>query len=205
MNNLNQTIMIKFITKPFEKFQEKQLLLIGISTALVFSLLQLLSKCRQIAILKTVETTEYPNFFQIIADNIISTLLMSLVLFALGKYINSKTRFIDILNTVLIARIPLYIPILFSINGYMNNITEPLIEKITNTSEFTNLSIPLMSLIVFTIFGLLIVLFLIGFGYYIYQGFKTATHLKKTSQIILFILLILITDIIPTRLLTTLY
>lgn len=191
-----------YIIKPFENVQERTLLVIGLIAGLATCSLQLLTHTRTIAILKQAAIKSAPTLIQTLSDFAITTVLMTLALFILGKIINRKTRLIDILNTVLIARISLDISVLFDINGYLSDFSLLLIDNIANPDTLFK-SNPL-GFIYLIVVSFVSILCLIIFGYYIYQGFKTATHLKKVSMIIVFILTILGVDLL-TRLLTTLY
>jgi len=187
--------------KPFHYFQEKQLLIFGLFIGLIGCFIQVLTSSRTISILQIASMERQPQLIQTLADFAISTMIMTVVLYGLGRIINTKTRFIDIFNTVIIARIPLTLMIPFDLNGYMSEKSNHLIASINNPEELANQSSNLIQL---TLFGILGLIMLVLFGYYIYQGFKTATHLKKPIHLVLFVVLILITDIL-TRLLTTLY
>ncbi|WHT38086.1 MULTISPECIES: hypothetical protein [Myroides] len=187
--------------KPFHYFQEKQLLIFGLFIGLIGCFIQVLTSSRTISILQIASLERQPQLIQTLADFAISTMIMTVVLYGLGRIINTKTRFIDIFNTVIIARIPLTLMIPFDLNGYMSEKSNHLIASINNPEELANQSSNLIQL---TLFGILGLIMLVLFGYYIYQGFKTATHLKKPIHLVLFVVLILITDIL-TRLLTTLY
>lgn len=191
-----------YILKPFENVQDKTLLAIGILTGVVISCLQLLTHMRSIAILKQVALKSAPTLVQTLSDFAITTIVMTLALFVFGKIINKKTRLIDILNTVLIARICLDISVLFDINGYLSDFSLQLIDNIANP-EILFKSNP-QGFVYFIITSFASILCLVGFGYYIYQGFKLATHLKKKYMIIVFVLIILLVDTL-TRLITTLY
>lgn len=190
------------LIKPFENVQDKTLLVIGILTGVVISCLQLLTHTRSIAILKQVALKSAPTLVQTLSDFIITTIVMTLALFVFGKIINKKTRLIDILNTVLIARICLDISVLFDINGYLSDFSLQLIDNIANP-EILFQSNP-QGFVYFIITSFASILCLVGFGYYIYQGFKLATNLKKKYMIIVFVLIILLVDTL-TRLITTLY
>ncbi|MCO7723897.1 hypothetical protein NJB85_11985 [Myroides odoratimimus] len=190
------------LIKPFENVQDKTLLAIGVLTGVVISGLQLLTHMRSIAILKQVTLKSAPTLVQTLSDFAITTIVMTLALFVFGKIINKKTRLIDILNTVLIARICLDISVLFDINGYLSDFSLQLIDNIANP-EILFKSNP-QGFVYFIITSFASILCLVGFGYYIYQGFKLATHLKKKYMIIVFVLIILLVDTL-TRLITTLY
>ncbi|MDM1096493.1 hypothetical protein HXZ81_07510 [Myroides odoratimimus] len=191
-----------YILKPFESIQDKTLLAIGVLTGVVISCLQLLTHMRSIAILKQVTLKSAPTLVQTLSDFAITTIVMTLALFVFGKIINKKTRLIDILNTVLIARICLDISVIFDINGYLSDFSLQLIDNIANP-EILFKSNP-QGFVYFIITSFASILCLVGFGYYIYQGFKLATHLKKKYMIIVFVLIILLVDTL-TRLITTLY
>ncbi|EHO13902.1 hypothetical protein [Myroides odoratimimus] len=191
-----------YILKPFENVQDKTLLAIGVLTGVIISCLQLLTHMRSIAILKQVTLKSAPTLVQTLSDFAITTIVMTLALFVFGKIINKKTRLIDILNTVLIARICLDISVLFDINGYLSDFSLQLIDNIANP-EILFKSNP-QGFVYFIITSFASILCLVGFGYYIYQGFKLATHLKKKYMIIVFVLIILLVDTL-TRLITTLY
>ncbi len=57
------------------------------------------------------------SLWQPFADNAINILCLTFVLFLISKYLNPKTRAIDILTTVVIARTPYYILPLFNADG----------------------------------------------------------------------------------------
>lgn len=191
-----------YILKPFENVQDKTLLLIGVLTGVVISCLQLLTHMRSIAILKQVALKSAPTLIQTLSDFAITTIVMTLGLFVFGKIINKKTRLIDILNTVLIARICLDISVLFDINGYLSDFSLQLIDNIANPEILFKSNPQGFVYLIITSFAS--ILCLVGFGYYIYQGFKLATNLKKKYMIIVFVLIILLVDTL-TRLITTLY
>ncbi|MDM1528414.1 hypothetical protein [Myroides odoratimimus] len=191
-----------YILKPFENVQEKTLLAIGVLTGVVISCLQLLTHMRSIAILKQIALKSAPTLAQTLSDFVITTIVMTLALFVFGKIINKKTRLIDILNTVLIARICLDISVLFDINGYLSDFSLQLIDNIANPEILLKSNPQGFVYLIITSFAS--ILCLVGFGYYIYQGFKLATNLKKKYMIIVFVLIILLVDTL-TRLITTLY
>lgn len=188
------------LLQPFAYFQEKQLLLFGLVIGLLSCLLQLTTHTRIISILQLTDLDQSPTFLQAIADYAISSIVMALALFIFGRIINPKTRWIDIFNTVIIARIPLLLPLLFDIKGYISDKQKVLIQSISDPEALSNQA----ELTPILFFGILVLLLLVAFGYYLYQGFKTATHLKKTGHIIIFIVLTFGIDLL-TRLLTTLY
>ena len=190
------------LLKPFTYFQEKQLLVFGLGISLLFCLVQLTTHSRTISILQIANIDQAPpTLLQVLADLAISSGIMTLALYIFGRIINPKTRCIDIFNTVTLARIPLFLCILFDVNGYLSSKQKILLQYINDPEALASQTALLIPL---AITGILTILLLVGFGYYIYQGFKTATHMKKPLHIIVFIVLILSVDLL-TRLLTTAY
>ena len=108
-----------------------------------------------------------------------------LFLFLLGLAFYKKTRFIDIVNTVLLSQAPNFM-ILFCIKFIG---LDTLATKINGTSgSVPSLDLDSIVIIPFTI-GIFFMLALIIYGFVlIYNGFKTATNLKKGYHIALFII-----------------
>ncbi len=193
MNNLNQTIMIKFITKPFEKFQEKQLLIFGILILLLFSLIAPFTNTRFDGVLD-MHNAHNVLLHQPLFDNIINTIILTLCLYGLAYFVNPKTRWIDIINIALICRLPFYPEVIFNINDISLITGEHLLKNITNPIAIFDL--PILNLIVFFALSLYGIFALILFGFLIYNGFITATNVKKTSHKLLLIPVVIIAEII---------
>ena len=94
--------------KPFEKYSEKRLLLIGVFFTLLGSFFAYVFNIRFDGI---IDIHIVPNTlsYQALLDNLINIFCLVLFLYISTKYINKKTRLIDILNTALVARTPFYL------------------------------------------------------------------------------------------------
>ncbi len=192
--------MKKHILQPFVYAQEKRLLLIGLSMAFLGCLLQLTRNLRLFSSLQVKSVTVPPTLLQSIADFGISTFALTLSLFILGYYINAKTRLIDIFNTVLIAKIALS-PLLIIPLDYAMDLLANLEEQV---KEDQKMWVDFLSMFLHITLAALVVVLCILFGRYLYQGFKTATHLKKKTHLIVFVLLVFLVELcIPS--LTNLY
>ena len=103
----------QIILNPFIKFSEKQLLIVGISSAIAGSLI---ASMIGVTFDGLIDVHLYPEitFLDSLKENSILIILITLLLFGFGKIINSKTRFIDILNSSLLFRIPFYISALLT-------------------------------------------------------------------------------------------
>ena len=98
---------MKTLFNPFEQFSERPLILFGIATTIVLSLMGSYFNARFDGVIDLHFST--PTFFiNTLTDNAVNVVVLSLVLFTLGKMRNNKTRFIDIFSASLIARVPYY-------------------------------------------------------------------------------------------------
>lgn len=192
--------MKKLILQPFVYAQEKQLLLIGLSMAFLGCLLQLTKDVRLFSSLQVKSVPVPPTLLQSIADFGISTFALTLTLFILGYYINTKTRLVDIFNTVLIAKLALS-PLLIIPLDYAMDLLNNLEEQVKQDQKIGG---DYLVMFLHITLGAFVVLLCILFSRYLYQGFKTATHVKKNAHLILFVLLVLFVELcIPS--LTNLY
>ncbi|MDM1045732.1 hypothetical protein HX004_13225 [Myroides sp. 1354] len=192
--------MKKLILQPFVYAQEKQLLLIGLSMAFLGCLLQLTKNVRLFSSLQVKSVPVPPTLLQSIADFGISTFALTLTLFILGYYINAKTRLVDIFNTVLIAKLALS-PLLIIPLDYAMDLLNNLEEQVKQDQKIGG---DYLVMFLHITLGAFVVLLCILFSRYLYQGFKTATHVKKNAHLILFVLLVLLVELcIPS--LTNLY
>ena len=83
----------KTIFNPFEKYSERQLLIASVLITILGSLIG--SYC-QVIYDGFLDVHSYENTFShVVLENVINGMVMTIFLFALGKIINNKTRFID--------------------------------------------------------------------------------------------------------------
>ncbi len=184
-----------WITQLFERVADKKLLTIGLISLLIGSLIAINTNARFDGVLD-MHLVEKVSQIQPFLDNIINTIILGILLFALGKYINSKTRFIDILNTAFICRIPFYILPLFNINHLLFDTTENLLKNISNPDiVVASIQAPATLLLIIA-FGIVSILAFILFGYLLYKGFKTATNFKKAAHIISLVAVVILAEII---------
>ncbi|MCP1995666.1 hypothetical protein [Flavobacterium sp. HSC-61S13] len=184
-----------WLTQLFEKVADKKLLSIGLVSLLIGSLIAINTNARFDGVLDMHLVKEVQPI-QPFLDNIINTIILAVLLFALGKYVNSKTRFIDILNTAFICRIPFYLLPLFNINHAITTITDDLLPNIAEPDLLLQSLATPTTLILIGSFALVSILALILFAYLVFKGFKTATNLKKTVHIILLVVTVLIAEVL---------
>lgn len=183
---------MKKLYNPFEIFSEKQLLISGIIILILGSYIGFLFNGRFDGVVD-LHFMENVTLSNVLIDNLINTVLLSVFLFLLGLFINSKTRIIDILNTSLIARIPFYMLPFFNTNNKMIETTEGLLEMATSNNMESLTPIDLFFVVVF---GILALLTLIWFSILLWNGFKVATNAKGTKAVVFFITVVLLAEIV---------
>lgn len=105
-----------------------------------------------------------------------------LALFLYGLWINRKTRLLDIVNTVMLASIPPFLMLWMFRYPFMAQFLDKLDPQHASLSETAFLM--LVALVALSILSYFCVL--------LYRGFKTATNLKTTLQIVLFVLVVFV-------------
>lgn len=177
--------MNKLLYNPFETINDKKLLYIGIAGTFVASLLAWLLNCRFGAYITLTPLLDV-TIYQPLLDNIVGIIVTAVVLYITGISINRKTRFVDILNTATIARLPFYINMVPNINNYMAIQTNALMAAQQNPESMETSGLGAITVIAFV--GLLFLVWMIAL---LYNGFRVATNTKKVVHIILFAVAVL--------------
>lgn len=185
--------LLQLLKNPFALVEDKKLFLVGISTFILGILLAYYFQLQQ-QILR-LNISETPNLKQVIIWHVIIVVSLTIVFLILGKTINKKTRFIDILNTVLIALIPIYITFFQNFNNFLTEETSKMLNALKDGSIYTQ-SPPILFIFV----GLAGLVFFIYYIYLLFIGFKTATNSKKIWHYTLFFVLLIIADILTSGL-----
>ena len=190
---------MKQLYNPFELYSERQLLIFGLVMTLIGSFLGYLFNGRFDGIIDF-HLIESVTFFEVVLDNFFNTILLTMLMFITGKFINSKTRFVDVLNTSLIARIPFYILPFFNFNNVMYDLSNRTYSIIV-AGSFNAISTP--DIILLMLFSFVAICTLIWFSVLIWNGFKVATNAKGIKNIIVFIFTILVAEVISKYIITT--
>lgn len=185
MNNKN------YFINPFARVQEKTLLTIGL-ICFVIGLFIAYEMKMQLQILR-ISPEENIRLDQVLFHHASIVVLLTAFFFGLGKIINPKTRFIDILNTVLIALIPIYLSFFQNWNHFLSRNLNRTLEHLK--SDQLQSYVPSIGFFMVIIIGLL---FFIYYIYLLFIGFKTATHAKKGWHFVLFFVVLLLVDVISS-------
>lgn len=186
--------MKKLLFNPFEKYDGWPLLAFGLTLTILGSLAGAYFNARFDGILD-MHTVPYTFWYQPLLDSAVNAVTLTLLLYALAYFINNKTRFIDIINPVLIARLPFYILPLFTAGGYMDNATAQIMAATANPESPDLSGISATSLFIILLFSLIAVAFLVWFVVLLYNGFKIAANAKTTQHKIAFAGVILFAEI----------
>ncbi|QYJ67338.1 hypothetical protein [Flavobacterium litorale] len=176
------------LLNPFEKYSEKQLIPFGLLFTIIGSFLAHLFNIRFDGVLD-LHFAKNVSVLTPFIDNGITISLLFLTLLILGKYINKKTRVVDVFAVVIIARTPYYIVPITNINNFALQATEELIG--INPNNLTLSAITVASLFIITVASIT------AFVWYItllYNGFKVASNLKTTKHKILFAVAITVAE-----------
>ncbi|WP_375191142.1 YIP1 family protein [Chryseobacterium sp.] len=167
---------------PFSKFSEKTLLVTGAVTGIFLIISCYFTQTKMDSLLHF-SSGEGLNLISISLYVLISLVYAVLLLFGLGKIFNKRTRLIDIANTVLVSQIP----VLFTVISTKLFDIERLSEKISQTSAKDKIpDINILDLISLTVFAFANLILIIYSFTLLFNGFKTATNIKKWQQIVIF-------------------
>ena len=184
--------MKSIFLNPFVKHSEKTLLLVGGFSTLIGSLLAALFNVRFDGVIDAHVVSDLP-FYQAFLDNLINIFCLVLFLLLAVKYINRKTRFVDILSTAMVARIPLYLLPLSNINGAIGKSSEEIVQ-FADPQLIGQISMSAWIFII--VFAMLALLLLIWSVIILFNGFKVASNAKGTLPIILFIFSLVFAEIL---------
>lgn len=190
---------MKQLYNPFELYSERQLLIFGLVLTLIGSFLGYLFNGRFDGIIDF-HLLESVIFLEVVLDNFFNAVLLTILLFINGKIINSKTRFVDVLNASLLARIPFYILPFFNFNNVMYDVSNRTYD-IMVAGSFNAISTP--DIILLMLFSFVAICTLIWFSLLLWNGFKVATNAKGIKNIILFIFTILVAEVVSKYIITT--
>ena len=187
--------------KPFEKYSEKTLLLAGVFFTLLGSFFAYVFNIRFDGV---IDVHIVPNSlpYQALLDNLVNIFCLVLFLYISSKYINKKTRLIDIINTALVARAPFYLMPFFNINGVIQKASDDVIQ-FANPELISQISSS--NLCILIVFGIIAILFLVWYISLLFNGIKVASNAKGKTPIILFIISLLLAEILSKFLIFQLY
>ena len=178
----------------FERFSTLKLLSFGVLGALIASVLAVFFKGRFDGVLDVHFVNEI-LWHQPFVDNLLAILLLSICLFITSKLLNPKTRFIDIVNAVLIGRFLIYLILFTNLNGFISRLSESALVDPENIQIDGNM-------IVLIILGMFSLALLFLFFVVVYVGFRVATNYKKWQGLFYFCVTVIVAEILSILLYT---
>lgn len=184
--------MKELLFKPFERYSGFPLLLTGLLTTAVGILFSYLFNTRFDGALD-VHLVSKTTLFTSISDAVVVIVVVAILLYLATLLVNTKTRFIDILGTVLIARIPMYVLPLFHTGKWIDGLQTALATAL-KTGDLDGLSpLSIFMLIAFALFSMAFAVWSVAL---LYNGYKVASNAKGSKPILLFILALVLAEII---------
>lgn len=180
-----------FFTNPFLKYSEKSIFIFSGLISLLGTVFAYYANIRFDGLLD-VHQFEKVTFGEVTKENGINIAVLTVFLFVFGKLINNKTRFIDIVNAVLIFRIPFYVIALLVKIPFMGNFGKNVAK---NSSHIENLKINPLELAAVLSIAMSFLVLLAYAIWLLFIGFKTATNCKKPIYYIIFGLLIILAEV----------
>lgn len=181
-----------YLFNPLSKISSKAFMLIGIISAVVGSFISQFNHTIYDGLIDA-HTYHLLTYAQAITANMVNIILPCIMLFILGRFINPKTRMIDILNTSFLYRIPIYIfpffinlPAMKSIEAKINDPSIG-IKNIQFSPDETG------TIVWISILSIALITYAITLLFF---GFKTATNAKKTWHYIAFAGIFIIGEIL---------
>lgn len=182
--------MVKNNCNPFVNNSEKRLFLVGIFAFLIAALLTYYNNILMLGTLKIVYVK--PKDWYISLYNLGLTIIANvlvLYVFALLRFF--KTRFIDVLNTVLIAHLAMYLLLAVSciplVADFLKSIEFLVLDHIENPTQ-----IPVDKLILMVLFGFFSIGCLVAFFILLVMGMKIAINSKKSGDTIVIVICTLV-------------
>ena len=176
---------------PFEKYTESKLLIFGIVITLIGSYLGF--------VFQGSLDLHFPDAVTIVQpflDNLVNIFSLFIFLFLLGKYINPKTRLIDILTPILIARAPFYLLTLTNYQNYNANLGKKILDSIDLSNPQNGLNIEPSEMFFLALFTGITVLFIVWFVILLFNGFKVATNARGIKNNLLLAGAIILSEIL---------
>lgn len=184
--------MKTLLFRPFERYSERLLLGIGSGAAAVAVLLSVGFNARFDGALD-LHFSANVSWFRALADHLTDIWITALLLFFFGWQMNRKTRFVDILNGVLIARIPMYMLAFGNAGNFMTDLGEQSLQLL-RTGE--PLSLSAGGWIRVAVFALLTLLFIVWSVALLWNGFRIASNGKGAGAVIRFIIALFTAEIL---------
>lgn len=179
---------MKTFMNPFEIYAEKQLLWLGLLLALITAFVSSYTDYLIFGSLKVINNY-HQTWYEAIANITITLLSNSFILYLFARFRYAKTRFIDVLNVVLIAHIVIYLMLYLTATPIIQEATTAVELEVLNKG-FAAPDISKLHMITLGVFGILVLSLLIYFFYLLVVGMKIAMNSKNKVDIFIIVILV---------------
>ncbi|WP_221628870.1 YIP1 family protein [Elizabethkingia anophelis] len=170
----------KTLFNPFEKYSEYKLLLFGILFFILTPFVSYYTQNRMTSFIRFDRPEEVLTLKSSFLYCSVSIVSIILILYLIAIVFNRRSRFLDITNTILVSN-AINIPVLLL--THLIDVNKAFSSDGIN-ENFYQYIINLLFIILITAFVISLVIYSIVL---FFNGFKTATNIKKLPQIILFV------------------
>ena len=176
---------------PFVNYTTRQLFTFGVGVTLLGSCVAYLLNARFDGVLD-MHVFAQVMAYQPLIDNLINSFFLCIPLCLLGKLVNRKTRFVDILNAVLVSRTPIYLLPLFNIGDGLYRSTSDLLHRL----QAGGMGVTGGNAVLIGFFGLLALLALVVYLVLLFNGFRVATNSKAWWHVPAFMACVLLGEVL---------
>lgn len=182
--------MANNLLNPFERNTDKNLLLGALAAIVVGLAFGYYFNARFDGVID-VHFNGKTTLLTVATDLLIGIASSGLLLFSLGKYVNSKTRFIDIFTACCLMKIPFFLLVSFNFQNWIYNASTELLAGMSGdvmTAPKISVLLPVLG---FALAGLFALIWSVAL---LYNGYKVATNAKGTQNMLLFATAVLLAE-----------
>jgi len=181
---------MKTLTNPFEIYREKNLLIIGVVFAILTGLVSSYTSHLLFGSLKVI-SNQKQLWYEAILNIAITLLSNTIILYVFARLRYVKTRFVDVLNVVLVSHLVLYLMLCLSVLPLVQNAVTAVELEILDKG-FAAPELSKVHMITLVGFGLVVISLLFYFFYLLVVGMKIAMNSKRKLDVFLLILLVFV-------------
>lgn len=184
--------MKQTLFNPFVRIAGMKALLIGLVFLVLSSALAGILLTRFDGVLD-IHFGGYHAFYVPFLDNLIDVCFLTLFFYLAGSILTKgRTRFIDILGTMTLARFPFVLAPLLNINDCLGKIGEKII---LNLGVKDYIPLTTAELTVLIVISVLLILIVIWYVLLLYRAYVTSTNLKGANAVVSFIIALILAEI----------
>jgi hypothetical protein len=181
---------MKTLTNPFEIYRERNLLIIGVVFAILTGLVSSYTSHLLFGSLKVI-SNQKQLWYEAILNIAITLLSNTIILYVFARLRYVKTRFVDVLNVVLVSHLVLYLMLCLSVLPLVQNAVTAVELEILDKG-FAAPELSKVHMITLVGFGLVVISLLFYFFYLLVVGMKIAMNSKRKLDVFLLILLVFV-------------